>query len=339
MTTIDIDPLTVLHDYVPVLDLSGIRRSCKGANAALLAHAIANVCETSGFFVITNHGVDPVVIEEAYTATKQFFALPAAHKERYEAAAADPLMRGFGRQGNLAAGDGTGDLALPDLSETFTINRLGEPQATGLPDTQVDGIDSPNIWPDVPGFKEAYLAYYREMEVLARRIMSLFAIGLELPSDWFDDYLADHMTNLTSNYYPPQNISALKGQLRKGVHSDWGALTILYQDSDIGGLQVLDRAQNWLTVPAIPGTFVINIGDMMARWTNNKWVSTVHRVVNPPEELRNTERYSIPFFFQPRFDAVIDCIPTCGAQEPKYSPTKSGDYLLGRLAAAYDLAH
>lgn len=339
MSTVDIDPLSVFDDYVPVLDLSGVRKSCKGANAALLANAIAHVCEASGFFVIANHGVDHRVIDAAYAATREFFRLPAAAKEFCEASRADPLMRGFGRQGNLAAGDGSGDLALPDLSETFTINRLGEPQAAGMPEAPVTGIDSPNIWPDIPGFKEAYLAYYGEMEVLARKIMSLFAIGLELPSDWFDDYFTDHMTNLTSNYYPPQNTSALEGQLRKGVHSDWGALTILYQDSDIGGLQVLDRAQNWLTVPAITNTFVINIGDMMARWTNDKWVSTVHRVVNPPEDLRNTERYSIPFFFQPRFDAVIECIPTCGRTKPKYPPTKSGDYLLGRLAAAYDLAH
>lgn len=320
---------------VPVIDIGAIRSDRLGACAALLARSIADACEHTGFLVISGHGVPDDVVSRAYAATRTFFHLPYDKKMTYLAQPDDPLMRGYGRKGNLAAGAGTGSLGLPDLSETFTYNRLGDDPTTGLPADDVHGIATPNRWPAVEGFERAYREYYAEMESLAAAMMELFALGLGLPRDWFEVSTRDHMTNLTANYYPPQIVPPMEGQLRKGMHSDWGALTILYQDSDIGGLQVLDRSGDWFDVPAIPGTFVVNIGDLMARWTNDQWVSTVHRVVNPPVEQANSERYSLPFFFQPTYDHVIECIPTCIGDRPLYSPTTSGDYLLRRLGAAY----
>jgi isopenicillin N synthase-like dioxygenase len=335
------DPVTVVDGYVPVIDLSAARAG-EAAGRAAVADALGRVCETSGFLVIVGHGVAEQAIAEMYRATKEFFALSLPEKAKYLADPADPLMRGFGRAGSLAASNVDALLeverALPDLSETYTFNRLGEPGgATSLPPESDPGLRTPNKWPSLPGFADAYRGYYAAMEQLAVEIMRLFALALRLPEGWFDDKVDHHMTNLTANYYPAQVTPPEPGQLRKGVHSDWGSLTILYQDDAPGGLQVKDKTGAWLDVPAIEGSFVVNIGDLMANWTNNRWVSTVHRVVNPPRELAARERYSVPFFHQPNFDALIECIPTCTGpgNPPRHTPVRSGDYITEKFRRAY----
>lgn len=334
-------PVTVVDGYVPVIDLGGARLGSPGAREALAA-AIDKVCRTSGFLVIVGHGVDERTISDMYRATRELFALPVREKVALLADPGDPLMRGFGRAGSLAASNEDAvvarERALPDVSETYTINRLGESRgARSLPAHADSALRSPNRWPALAGFSEAYLAYYAAMEGLAGDLIRLFALGLGLPEDWFDDKIDRHMTNMTANYYPAQETPPEPGQLRKGVHSDWGSLTILYQDNGTGGLQVQDKSGAWLDVPVIDGSFVVNIGDLMANWTNNQWVSTVHRVVNPPRELAGTERYSIPFFHQPNFDALIECIPTCTGPEnpPRHRPVRSGEYITGKFRKAY----
>ncbi|MCS0634260.1 isopenicillin N synthase family oxygenase [Streptomyces sp. LP05-1] len=332
--------VTVVDGYVPVIDLSSARSS--EAADRRLATVIDEVCRTSGFLVIVGHGVPEHTISEMYRATREFFALPIEKKADLLADPADPLMRGFGRKGSLAASNADAlverERALPDISETFTVNRLGEPDGPRMLPAEADpALATPNKWPVDPGFAEAYRSYYAAMEVLAADIMRLFALALELPEDWFEEKIRRHMTNLTANYYPRQSIPPAPGQLRKGVHSDWGSLTILYQDEGPGGLQVQDKSGQWLDVPYIEGSFVVNIGDLMAIWTNNRWVSTVHRVVNPPRALAGTERYSVPFFHQPAYDALIECIPTCTGPDnpPRHAPVRSGDYIVGKFGRAY----
>ncbi|MEW1611500.1 MULTISPECIES: 2OG-Fe(II) oxygenase family protein [unclassified Streptomyces] len=333
--------ITVVDGYVPVIDLSGSRSESADSRKQVAA-AVDKVCRTSGFLVIVGHGVPEKAISDMYRATRELFSLPAREKAELLADPGDPLMRGFGRQGSLAASNEDAaverERALPDISETYTINRLGERDgARSLPAHVDPALRSPNRWPALPGFFDAYQAYYAAMEDLAGHIMRLFALGLGLPEDWFDDKIDQHMTNMTANYYPAQETPPEPGQLRKGVHSDWGSLTILYQDNGTGGLQVQSKTGAWLDVPVIDGSFVVNIGDLMANWTNNQWVSTVHRVVNPPAELAGAERYSIPFFHQPNFDAVIECIPTCTGPEnpPKHLPVRSGEYITGKFRKAY----
>ncbi|HWU08767.1 MAG TPA: 2OG-Fe(II) oxygenase family protein [Streptomyces sp.] len=333
-------PVTVVGGHVPVIDLSGARST--EASDRRLADAIDGACRTSGFLVIVGHGVPDDTITSMYRATRSFFALPGERKAALLADPADPLMRGFGRDGSVAASregaEAERERALPDVAETFTINRLGEPDGSHLLPPDADpALRTPNPWPELPGFTQAYRAYYRAMEQLAAEIMRLFALALGLPEDWFTDKIDRHMTNLTANYYPPQPHPPAPGQLRKGVHSDWGSLTILYQDEGPGGLQVQDKAGQWLDVPRIEGSFVVNIGDLMAIWTNDRWISTVHRVVNPPRELAWTERYSVPFFHQPAYDALIECIPTCTGpgNPPRYSPVRSGDYIVDKFRKAY----
>ncbi|WP_051839019.1 isopenicillin N synthase family dioxygenase [Streptomyces sp. NRRL F-5126] len=334
-------PVTIVDGYVPVIDL-GPSRVGGPEDRVRTAEAIDAVCRTSGFLVIVGHGVPEATIAAMTGATQRFFALPAAEKHALLADPHDPLMRGFGRQGSLAASNSDAavlrERALPDVSETFTVNRLGEDTDPGaLPADADPRLRTANPWPELTGFRTAYQEYYAAMEALATRIMRLFALALELPEDWFDEKIDQHMTNLTANYYPPQPVTPQEGQLRKGQHSDWGSLTILHQDDSPGGLQVLSSEGQWLDVPALEGSFVVNIGDLMARWTNDRWVSTVHRVVNPPRDLAHRERYSFPFFHQPNYDAVIECIPTCagaGARK-KYPPVRSGEYITGKFRRAY----
>jgi isopenicillin N synthase-like dioxygenase len=327
--------------YVPVIDLSDARGGDPVARCQV-ASALGEACERSGFFAVVGHGVPDETIIDVYRAIRALFALPMPAKTALRSLPDDPLMRGYGRPGSLAASNDEASVvterALPDLSETWTYNRLGEPGASGLPATADSRLSGPNLWPVLlPGFAGAVRAYYAAMEELARDLMRLFALALHLPQTWFDDKIDQHMTNLTANYYPPQLSPPAPGQLRKGQHSDWGSLTILYQDDAPGGLQVLDKRNRWRDVPALPGSFVINIGDLMAAWTNDRWVSTVHRVINPPREQATTERFSLPFFHQPNFDAVIETIPTCvTAERPsQYPPITSGEYILEKFRRSY----
>ena len=331
------DAIVTRGGYVPVIDLSSARGQGPEARLAV-ARTLGTCCETSGFFAIVGHGVPAAAVYDMYEANRRFFALPAEQKAALRSAPDDPLMRGFGREGSVAAATaGAQARALPDLAETFIYNRLGEPGVARLPACADPMFAAPNLWPGLPGFAAAYRRYYALMEDLAQEIMRLFALALDLPETWFDDKIDDHLTNLVANYYPAQIIPPAPGQLRKGQHSDWGSVTVLYQDAAPGGLQVLDKAGQWLDVPFVNGSFVVNIGDLLAIWTNDRWVSTVHRVVNPPRKHAGRERYSIPFFHQPNFDALIECIPTCtgAGNPPRHPPVRSGEYLQHKLRLAF----
>lgn len=318
-------------EYIPVIDLTGPRHE--------VARAIDAACRESGFLVVTGHGVDANLIQRMHDVTLALFLQPAEWKQQWQPPADAAGLRGMHLVPSyVSAGE---DIpTAPDLCELFTMCRLGEPEAArraeqaGVP----PAWRTPNIWPDRPaGLRETWLAYYAAMEVLASELLHLFALGLGLPEDHFDRFVDEHITNLTANYYPPVAAEPLPDQFRKGPHSDWGSLTILYQDG-VGGLEVFDRRSGgWAEVPALPGTFVVNIGDLMARWTNDRWQSTKHRVRIPPPERRGLQRVSIPFFHHPNWDAVIECLPSCLGpdDEPRYGPVTAGDYLLQRVEATY----
>jgi isopenicillin N synthase-like dioxygenase len=170
------------------------------------------------------------------------------------------------------------------------------------------------------------------MSDLATELMRLFALALGLDEHWFDDKIDKHITNLTLSNYPDQTVDPLPGQLRAGAHTDFGSLTILRTEDRPGGLEVLTSAGRWVAVPIVPGTFIVNIGDLMAQWTNDRWISTMHRVVNPPPKQTNsTRRQSIIFFHQPNYDADIECLPTCRAGSPRYATITSGEHLMTKI--------
>ena len=146
-------------------------------------------------------------------------------------------------------------------------------------------------------------------------------------------YCEQHTTNLVANFYPPQPEAPLPGQLRRGAHTDYGSLSILYQTHAHGGLQVQLGDGSWLDVPYVENSFVINLGDLLAVWTNDRWVSTMHRVVNPPRDVAGDSRLSTVFFHQPNFDAAIECIPTCCSPDnpPQHGSTTAGEWILAKL--------
>lgn len=196
---------------------------------------------------------------------------------------------------------------------------------------------APNIWPpSPPSLRPAMEAYYRAMEGLMRTLSQVAAIALELPEDWFASALDRHTSHLRLLHYPAPECDFEAGQLRCGVHTDLGTMTILRNEAAPGGLEVRGRDGQWVTAPAIPNTFVVNIGDLMMRWTNDRWTSTPHRVGIPPFELRaRSRRLSIAYFVRPNYDAPIACIPSCADEDhpPRYPPTTLRDYSVARFTA------
>lgn len=322
--------------YVPVVDISTALTG-DGQARRQIGQTIDDVFQTSGFMVITGHGVPRELIDEMYAVTRAFFTLPDDSKARWENPPGEATRRGLSRNQHVAA---SREIETPpDLCEFFTMNRYGEP---GLARREVlgeafDVLSKPNIWPDQPpGFRDIWLRYFQAMEDLSAELMRLFTLGLDLEETFFDQFIDDHYTYMIANYYPPQEEEPAPGQLRRGPHSDWGTLTVLYQDSSPGGLQVLDKRGEWIDVPPVDDSFVINIGDLMAVWTNDRWVSTVHRVINPPREVADSDRISIPFFHQPNYDALVECLPSCtdAQNPPKHPAVTSGGWVEEMLRRA-----
>jgi isopenicillin N synthase-like dioxygenase len=273
-----------------------------------LAARIDSALRGSGFFAVTGHGVPEGVVTAAFDAGHRFFALPQADKERWHINGW-PLKRGFDPIGWQAL-DPTQP---PDLKESFYLG--------------VEAI-GPNQWPDeslVPGFQAACNHYSAAMEQLARRLMALFEQALALPVGHFDAFMHHPTCTTRLLHYPPQPASAAPGQIGCGAHTDWGALTLLAQDS-AGGLQVQLPGGPWIDVPPQPGTFVVNIGDMMQRWTNDRWLSTPHRVIN---RISGRDRWSIAYFFDLDAQAVIEPLPSCVAADrpARYGPITAGEHL------------
>ena len=199
----------------------------------------------------------------------------------------------------------------------------------------------PNLWPDdMPELRRAVTDYWRAMEELAGRLSRIFGLALDLDEEFFVSRSQRHVTSMRVNYYPAQDRRPEPGQLRAGAHSDYGAFTILKGESAPGGLQVLRRGGDWADVPMVEDAFIINIGDLLMRWTNDKWVSTLHRVINPPEEVRrNVDRMSVAFFFMPDHDVEVRCIESCvGAQNPpRYAPVTAGAHWRGKILASQQI--
>jgi isopenicillin N synthase-like dioxygenase len=222
--------------------------------------------------------------------------------------------------------------APPDQKESF--NGGPERPPKGLTDPEaLNFCFAPTIWPAAPqGFREAWRAYYRAMESLAERMMRVFALALKLPEDFFAPFIDAPVSALRALNYPALSGPPKPGLIRAGAHTDYGSLTILLPEAGSRGLEILAPDGNWVEVTAPPGAFVVNLGDLMARWTNDRWTSTLHRVVIPKDSAAE-RRQSFAFFHQPNWDAEIVALDICLApgQAPKYRPVRSGPYLMGKF--------
>ncbi|MBN9434104.1 MAG: isopenicillin N synthase family oxygenase [Bosea sp.] len=314
---------------IPLIDLADPR----GSEA--VAEAIGRTCEETGFFLITGHGVDPVALERGWTAARAYFDRPLA--EKMTAAMPYPgYPYGYSPVKGETLAASLGDARPADLKETFSFGPSAFRRLDHKPADDAEAfVFSANPWPlGGDGFRVAVMAYYAEMSALAGRLMRLFARALSLEESYFDRFIDREASALRLLNYPEVDTPPEPGQLRAGAHSDYGSLTILRQEDSPGGLEVLGLDGNWVKVPALPDSFVINIGDLMQRWTNDRWKSTLHRVaVPPPQPGRPTRRQSIAFFHQPNWDAAIDCIPTCLApgETAKYPTVGSGEYLASKF--------
>ena len=317
-----------MPELFPIVALRAFETANK-ANRKLMAEEVDRICRSSGFLAITDHGVSQEVIDGAWTRARAFFDEPVELKQ--QARAPFPgYPYGYLGPNSEALAASRGVATPPDLKESFNGGPLSKPP--GL--TDKDALSfcyADTIWPKAPtGFRPAWEAYYRAMEDLASRIMVLFAAALSLRDDYFAPFIDHPISALRALNYPEQTVAPQPGQLRAGAHSDYGSLTILLPQAGSKGLQIERPDKSWMDVPPVPGAFIINIGDLMARWTNDRWVSTVHRVANPtnPEEAR-ARRQSFAFFHQPNWFAEITSL--IAGEKPKYEPVLSGPYLMGKF--------
>jgi len=311
------------------------------AGRRAVADQWAQAFESVGFATITGHGISDHMVEQVHEAAGQFFDLPLAAKLKC-AQPGEARSHGYVGVGVEALANTTGENAFPappDLCETITFQHC-DWERCGARDAFDETIYRPNLWPAEPlGFRPLVEAYFDRVYDLAQTLMRIGALALNLPERYFAPYYDRMSTQLRLTNYPHQTTDPLPGQLRSGAHTDYLGFTILRQDDAPGGLQVQTRDGGWIDVPPVPGSFVINAGDLLSRWTNGRWKSNVHRVVNPPRGVgRPTRRISIVFFTGPNHNAIIECLPTCRSAEnpPRYPPVRAWDHFMEKVRASME---
>ncbi len=290
---------------IPAIDLTPY---FDGSDKTAVAEQISRACEETGFFTIHGHQIDPDLMHKANAAAQQFFDQSESVKQQMTA---DGGMGYIGRQGEQLAASLDDDEVM-DVKESLNLT---------WPISEA-------IWPNYPDhLREMCGAYYTELLNLSHHIMHLFALALGLPETWFDDKIDDPRTILRLLNYPATN-----SQNRAGAHTDYGTITILWSP-DSRGLQAKTRSGDWVDVVAPSDHFIINIGDLMMNWTNDRWLSNLHQVVPHPETI-GKRRQSIAFFHNPNPDALIACIDTChdAQNPPRYEPILAKTHLEMKIA-------
>jgi isopenicillin N synthase-like dioxygenase len=308
----DDDEAVRLMDYpdsvedIPTLDITPYLNGEPGGRERVAAK-LHEITTTVGFFYLKGHGIPADLIEDVFAQSRRFHALPeetkaaipyfdtGGFKSGYQPCFKDDYQR---TNINILPN------AKPNMLAKFAVNREGG--SGGLSMTEAERNARVNIWPDnLPGFKETLLAYHGRIEKLGRQFLPLWATALDLPLDYLDRYFATPHLTMNLLYYPPQQ---QVGERQYGIapHTDNALMTFLAQ-RDIPGLAVRMPSGHWRAVDVVPGTLLVNTGNLIVRWTNNKYLSTKHRVINT----NNAERYSIPVFFGPSGDALVEVLPTC----------------------------
>ncbi|MDZ8185803.1 MAG: 2-oxoglutarate and iron-dependent oxygenase domain-containing protein [Nostoc sp. ChiSLP02] len=291
---------------IPVIDLAAFSNGSPTTRQAIVKQ-IYQACHEIGFMYLQNSGISKDLIEEVFTYNKSFFNLPLEVKQK------QAWSDEFSNTGYVAIERERLDPNKPgDLKEAFNVSKQGAVE-----------------------MNTCIIAFYDSCTKLANTVLKTFALALELPEDFFTTRHDRHNHTLRSLHYPPLQTPPKPGQVRAGEHSDYGSITLLFQN-DIGGLEVRTAAGEWIGAPAISDTVIVNTGDLMQRWTNHVFCSTHHRVMIPNDERVNQSRYSIAFFCHPNDDVEIACLESCQkGKSPIYPPILAGEYLLQRLQASY----
>ncbi len=314
---------------IPVLDLDPYRAGVPGALEAVAAE-LREALEGIGFFLIINHGVPQDLIDRTFAEARRFHAQPLEAKMALRMNEHNNGYMSMGRYAVWTSEVNINDK--PDLNEAFFIKRERPPADPLLRSGR--RFLGPNRWPaHLPDFRHNVLAYTDAMDGLSHCMAPVCAVALELPSDYFTAAFEEGQFSFRLSHYPP--VEAEANQFGIAPHTDANFLTFLAQ-SEVPGLQLRLPSGTWLDVPYIPGSFAVNAGDMMSRWTNGRFKSTPHRALPPV----GRHRYAIPFFLGPSIDTVIACLPTCQGPDnpPRYAPITYEAYLHWWYDANYNAA-
>lgn len=303
---------------IPVIDVAPL---LSGTDKQGVAKQIRWALSNTGFMYVKNHGIEQEFVDDVFNVTRRFFDLPLPQKMALHVSNSDVALRGYIEP----FGENTDPGKTRDLKECFDIGPQRE---------RIEGpFFGPNQWPAaLPEFQTLVYGYHEKMVALSKQLLRGIALSLDLPEAYFDGIMKDPISIQRLLHYPPQNGIADKDIIGIGAHTDYGNLTILAQD-DVGGLQVMNRDGDWVAGTPIKGTFVINIGDLIQKLTNDVYLANMHRVYNTS----GRERYSIPFFIDADFDAVIAPLPSCvsEANPQRYQPVTCGAHKFGRFKASY----
>jgi isopenicillin N synthase-like dioxygenase len=304
---------------LPLIDMTGVRQG-DPASIQRVGAAIRQACSETGFFYITHHGVPQAVIDRAMAAAETFFAYPTEVKRQV---AVNKRHRGWHALGGALMYEAT----RPDHKEFFSIGlELPEDDPNVLAGEALRG---PNQWPEfMPELREALDDYYAEIALAGADLLKAVAAGLGIDEEFFSGKYDKRLQRTQMVYYPPHPSMAEADQFGVAPHTDYGCITLLYQD-DSGGLQVRELASNtWIDATPIHGSLVVNVGDLLARWSNDRFRSTLHRVINTSGH----ERYSIATFYDPTYSAVVDpCDLGIDPAVSLHPPVAAGDYILKRI--------
>ncbi len=313
---------------VPLIDISPLF-SDNREDWRPVVDKIDQACREIGFFYIQGHGISSAQLESMFALAKTFFAQPEELKQQILIANSSN-HRGWGSAGAEQLDPGKPS----DWKETFDMALDIHPEHPVV--KACPQLYGPNQYGVLPGFQQQMNQHYGLLMSVARRLLKAMAIALQLPDDFFNQYFDDqHISVLRMIHYPPRPADQVVDADAKaaGAHTDYGCLTLLLQD-DVGGLEVRNARDEWVAAPPVKDALVVNIGDLMQRWTNDYYRSTEHRVRNlAPGE----HRYSMPFFVEPRYDTPVSCIPSCitAERDARYPLITSGEWILSRFAATY----
>ena len=305
-------------DAIPVVDVAPL---LDGSDVFKVAKDIRWALSNAGFMYVKNHGVAQQTVDAAFGQAKAFFDLPLEEKMDLHVSKSGQTLRGYIE----IFGENTDPTKTKDLKECFDVG----PET---PDLDVPFFGA-NPWPaQLPEFQSAIYGYHEEMKTLSTRLLRGIAVSLDLDPAYFEPKMLQPICIQRLLHYPPQAGKIDESVMGIGAHTDYGNLTILAQD-DVGGLQVMNRDGAWVQGPPIPGTFVINIGDLVQRLTNDVYLANLHRVVNTS----GRERYSIPFFIDADYEAEFAPLASCVSEEnpSKYAPVTCGAHKFSRFAASY----
>jgi isopenicillin N synthase-like dioxygenase len=311
---------------VPVIDVAPWLAG-DPAGAAAAAAQVDQALKDVGFFLITGHGVPPELRAEARAQARAFFALPEEVKRRYAVTVGGRGWLPPGVEGNAYA---EGTETPPDMKESFAV---GADERTGA----LDGFwFQHNVFPaEVPRLRAALTEYLERMKLLADELLRLCAAALGLADDFFTRYTGHATHTLNMNWYPPITVAGEPepGQFRIGPHTDFGTVTILDREPGLGGLQVWTEEDGWQDAPYDPAAFTINTGDLLARWSGDRWKSNRHRVLPPRAEAPDEDLVSLVYFYEADVDAVIESLRPPIGKPNDYAPVESAAFIKTRLDA------